>query len=106
MDHLTPFDHDGKLACQAIVFSTDGGKTKFAGYLLRINPGAKARIDSQMQDFKSGRTRSPPNVGVADVEVKRPGAENPWVSRANYAEAGKIMKPECPANATLEMQIP
>jgi hypothetical protein len=29
----TPFQHDGKLACRAHVFSCDGGKTNFVGYL-------------------------------------------------------------------------
>src|SRR6187549_127395 len=36
-----PFDHDGKQAVRAIMFSSDGGKTRFVGYLERYSAAAK-----------------------------------------------------------------
>src|ERR1039458_9705554 len=50
MDHLAPFDHNGKPAVRVWMFSEDGGKTRFPAYLERFTPQAQARILAQMQD--------------------------------------------------------
>jgi hypothetical protein len=106
MDHLAPFDHDGRPAYRVWMFSTDGGKTKFPGYLERYTPAAKTRIESEMQDFKSGKTHMPPNVGPSDAEVKKIGPGNPWVSRADLLQSQAIIKIPNPANGELEVQLP
>jgi hypothetical protein len=105
-EHLPPFDHDGKPAHRAWVYSTDGGNTKFVAYLERYTPAAQARIESQIADNESGKSRIPISVGPADTEVKKPGAGNPWVSRANFAEASKITKIQTPPGTVAEVVMP
>jgi hypothetical protein len=107
VDHFPPFDHGGQLASEVWMFSCDGGKTKFPGFLERYTPQAKARLETALADFKSGKSHIPPAPGPADSEVKKPGPGNPWVSRANYQEAQKITTVQCPAGGgSPEVQLP
>lgn len=91
MSQVPPFDHEGKIAVRAWVYSCDGGKTKFVGYLERFTPQAKKRIESSTQAPGTGGS-----VGPGDSEVKKPGAGNPWVSEANFAAAAKVMEVKPP----------
>jgi hypothetical protein len=107
LSHLPPFEHDGQTASRVWMYSCDEGKTKFPGFLERYTPVAKARIESAMLDFNSGKTHMAPVVGPGDTEVKKPGPGNPWVSRANYQEAQKIITIRCPAGGgSAEIQLP
>lgn len=108
MDHFPPFERDGKTASRLWLFSCDGGKTNFAGYLERFTPEAKKRLESGLAEFRSGKTQVPPSVGMGDSEVKKPGAEHPWVSRTNVQAASKITKVQCPAGGgdDAEIQMP
>jgi hypothetical protein len=106
MDRLAPFDHGGNPAYRAWVYTTDGGKTKFVAYLERYTPAAKARLESQLADYNSGKTHAPPSVGPADTEVKKPGAGNPWVSRADFQLASKITDVPTPAGGVAEPVLP
>ena len=81
---VPPFTYHGKEAVRAVVFSCDGGKTKFVGYLLRHPPEEIATAEKILA--KGGRM--PPG------EVKRPGeAEwsapfNPTKLKGNPGKAG------------------
>jgi hypothetical protein len=85
--NLPPWDSGGKPAYTAMVYSCDDGKTRFVAYLQRYTPDAKARIQRQMEDNHSGKTHNPVSIAPADVEVKKPGSENRWVSSADPAAA-------------------
>lgn len=65
---IPPFDHDGKSAVLAHVYSCDGGKTRFVGYLERINPAMK-------QAFEEARASGDVNELMAQqmTEVQKPG---------------------------------
>jgi len=91
MTNVPPFQHEGKTACRAWVFSCDGGKTRFVGYLERFTPDAKKRIESAKPSSGPGAP-----VGPGDSEIKKPGPGNPWVSRANFAAAAKVQEVVCP----------
>jgi hypothetical protein len=107
MDHLPPFDREGKPAYRVWMYSCDGGVTKFPGYLERLTPQGLARMEPELADYKSGKTRVPPGVGPTDIEVKKPGPGNSWVNRANYQEAQKITVVQCPAGTgSPEVQLP
>jgi hypothetical protein len=90
---LPPFDHDGKPAYRAYVYSCDGGKTRFVAFLERYTPDALRQLEEQR------KSSMPPELGVIDRlmnqgrEVKRPGDAN-WV---NFSDPkGKIIrKPVC-----------
>lgn len=41
VNRVTPFDHEGKQAVKAYVYTCDGGKTRFVAYLERMPEGMK-----------------------------------------------------------------
>jgi hypothetical protein len=91
---LPPFDHGGKPAYRAYVFTCDGGKTRFVAFMSRYTPEAQRKMEEQR------RSKEPPELGVIDrimtsgTEVKRPG-EDKWV-RASNPLAADVRKPKCP----------
>jgi hypothetical protein len=91
---LPPFDHDGKPAYRAYVYTCDGGQTRFVAFLERYTPDARRTLEEQRQ------SKMPPELGVIDRlmtqgrEVKRPG-EATWVNSAD-PKAKSIRKPVCP----------
>jgi hypothetical protein len=66
---VPPFTYHGREAVRAVVYSCDGGKTRFVGYLLRHPPEEKAAAEVILA--RGGRM--PPG------EVKRPG-DAEWAS--------------------------
>ena len=105
MSQIPPFEHEGKAACWVCMFTADGGKTKFPGYLERFTAEAKKRFEAAMAKNRSDMTKMPA-LAMSDTEVKKPGAGNPWVSRARLAESSKITHPEGPAGAELDIVTP
>jgi hypothetical protein len=108
MDQRAPFDHYGKPAYRAYVFSCDGGKTTFVGYLERCTPEGLKRLAALQPDYDAGKTHTPPMPTQGETEVKKPGSGNPWVSCTNYQEAQKITNVQSPAGASgsPEIQFP
>jgi hypothetical protein len=80
-NRLAPFDHDGKQAVEARVFTTDGGKTRFVGYLLRYTDQGKQMIEAMRG--AGGRPMINPAL-LQNVEVKRPG-EPKWIRQSDPA---------------------
>jgi hypothetical protein len=98
---IPPFEHDGKMAVRVAMFTFDGGKTKFPGFLQRYTPEAKRRMEAAMNDPKHGAA-----IGMNDMEVKKPGSGNPWVSKGNLVESAKVMHVDCPEGKELEVALP
>lgn len=74
-DLVPPFDHNGKPACQVFVYSVDGGKSQFAGYLQRFNAAAKKQLNQNANTPRS----------IGGMEVKKPGPKESWVARNTKA---------------------
>ena len=73
----TPFQKHGKEVVRAMIFSCDGGKTTFVGYLLRTAP-SMTPVSSESTTRDS--TPRPPFEGYSQgMQVKKPGAGNEWV---------------------------
>lgn len=68
--HIPPYERYGSEAVGAMVFSCDGGATRFVGYLVRYSPEGKAQMESAMKRGAFG----PP----CGQQVKRPGDAN-WL---------------------------
>jgi len=86
-----PFEHEGKTAVRARLFSTDGGKTIFCGYLERYTPEAKSTLEeSERIGGRGSGSRPQANLDVIlqGIEAKVPGG-SAWVNRSAgpaYAE--------------------
>ena len=91
---VPPFDHRGRPACRAYVFTCDSGKTTFVAYLERYTPEAQRRLKEMRA------SKHPPEFGEIQrivnggVEVKKPGAGQ-W-TKTTDPQAIKIRQPSCP----------
>jgi hypothetical protein len=94
--NLPPFDHDGKPAYQVMLFSCDGGKTTFIGYLSRYTPEALAQIKA----MNSKDPKGPVVPGVMAMpavmmkEVKAPGPGK-WLNQSD-PKSRDVMNIHCP----------
>jgi len=109
-DLVPPFQWEGKTACRAAVFTCDGGKTTFVGYLERYPAGAKKQLDAAQQALKAGgKGAGPAPMAASSVEVKKPGASNKWVAR-HSREAAAVLNvtppPGTPAGGTPQLVTP
>jgi len=90
IDRIPPFDHEGRPAVKAYMFSCDTGKHLWVQYLEKMtDAGAK-----QMAQFRS----SPPGAAASPGNdcwlVKKPGDDS-WTPRANPASQA-ITQPQYP----------
>jgi hypothetical protein len=107
-DKIPPWDRNGKTAVRCYVFTCDGGKTKFAGYLERLTPEAKRMLEGQ----HSGAGGAVP-IGAANpllagmgVEIKPP-LTGSWLPKAD-PRAMAIIAVKCPpgTSGTPELVMP
>jgi len=101
--NIPPFQaSDGKPAYRAHVYSCDGGKTKFVGYLERLSPAAKARQEevSKNPDAAQNATDDPISDGTFVKAPKTGNEDAKWVKRSSPAGL-KIITTEikCPGGA-------
>lgn len=91
-EQIPPFLHEGREAVQALVYTDDGGKTTFVGYLMRFTPRG-VELMRAMRQPAGDRPRALPGLDPglqANTEVKRPGA-GAWVKLSDIAAAGEVM---------------
>ena len=89
---IPPFDHNGSIAVRAYVFTCDGGKTKFTGYMERYTPKAKQMMEGIIES--SGEVSTPPPAVIGGVELKKPGARE-WVKAVDRTRAAEICSVPC-----------
>ncbi len=91
----TPFDHNGKTAYRARVYTSDGGKTQFVGYLERYTPEAAKKIEAAKRGETEPKGRSVlsvvEEVTISGTEIKKPGKGNAWVARSDLQAAPKVL---------------
>jgi hypothetical protein len=95
---LVPFEHDGRPAYRAYVFTCDGGKTTFVSHLERYTPDGLRKMRQLLA--KGGRGTPAAAAVEQDViltgcEIKRPG-DSAWVLNGNDQLAGPILNVRCP----------
>ena len=101
-----PFDHNGKTANRAYVFTSDGGKTTYVAYLERYTPRAIKMLDWAKQMAESG----PPAAGVSEsiaksgLEIKKPG-DSTWINIAD-PRAAAIRKVRAPDGSPAQPVLP
>jgi hypothetical protein len=93
-DKTPPFDHNGKTAYRARVFSADGGKSQFVGYLERYTPEAIRKIEAAKRGETEPKGRSVlsvvEEVTLSGTEIKKPGDGNSWVARSDLQAAPRV----------------
>jgi len=94
-DKLTPFDKDGKEAVRAHLFKCGENGEKFVGYLEKLDPRVRGRLD-QFNANPSNRGRVMP--GQAEAEdtgrlVKRP-MDKTWIPESN-PNAARVTTIKC-----------
>ena len=88
ISRISPFDHDGREAVRAFVFTCDGGKHQWVQCLQKFEADAKRQLEGYNPQ-KGGRL--PSRVSTL---VKRPGASG-WNSAAD-PRSTDIVEPHCP----------
>jgi hypothetical protein len=104
---VPPFDHEGKPAVRAMVFTCDARKTQFVAYLERMTPEAKAKLEAAEANKTPSPTDPMPDremLLMEGVEVKKPN-DTKWIKRAS-AEGSKITDVTCPSGGTLDVVTP
>ena len=100
---IPPFMKDGKQAVRAHVFTCDGGKTKFVGYLEMYTPQEKAMLE---QANKGPNKGAPVYAGFGgQAMVKRPGdPPTMWIPLAPQTTMAyqAVVQPKCPGGGSQE----
>jgi hypothetical protein len=60
---VAPFDHDGKTAVIAEVYSYDGGSKKFCAYVAKYTPDAKKKLEGAIADAMA-KGQSPGSIAL------------------------------------------
>jgi len=99
LDLLPPFDHNGQQAVRARVFSCDGNKTHFIGYLEKYDPEAFKQRNAAL-------ARGEPPIGYnAGPFVKKPGAQyTRWVSANDGSEYTAVISVTSPTGSTTNLE--
>jgi hypothetical protein len=83
---VPPFEHNGKTAVAALIYSYDDGKKQFCAYLAEYTPDAKKKMESA-QSAAERAGQSPGSIALyrdpqfmkQGLRVKKPGAGKPWI---------------------------
>ena len=107
--NIPPFPApDGKPAYRAYVFSCDGGKTKFVGYLERFNPAAKARKEEILKNPDAALTATDdPLPDGTFVKAPKTGNEDAkWLKKSSPAGLKLITADvKCPGGAGTPIEV-
>jgi hypothetical protein len=84
---VAPFDHDGKPAVKALIYSYNDGRKQFCACLQQFTPEGKDRLERALAEAKQ-RGQPPGSVTLFHehdfvqryLQVKQPGAGHEWIS--------------------------
>src|ERR1700733_13119455 len=102
--NIPPYTKDGKPAYQVMLFSCDGGKTSFVGYLQRYSVAGKKEIE------KHTSKGMPPGAGMGPTYLEFKAADNGDIPK-NWAKFGtqqaqKLQTVACPGGGEAEPVTP
>ena len=81
LEKVPPFDHDGKPAVRAFVFTSDGGEHQFVQYLQKFSDDVKGRMDARQLRTQIG-------LGL----IKKPGSAS-WIQESSPKAAAMMAPP-------------
>ncbi len=112
---VAPYDHEGKEAVRAVVFTYDNGSKKYIGYLQKYNQEYKQKLDDSVAKAnKDGIPLSMLEIFTSrdtafnGFLIKAPGPGHPWVPMVTGSteETGKVMNAPSPDGTPREIYIP
>lgn len=95
IDRITPFDHGGKPAVLVHLFSCDGGKTRFVGYLEKLPDHALEQYRASHQGRGDTNPEADDVAGWVGRLVKKKG-DKEWVavSDPRYLDVVQVHCPD------------
>jgi hypothetical protein len=111
VDDIPPYDHNGKTAVRAVIYSWAGGSKQFCGFLEQFPPKAKAAIEAAAA---SAQNHTPPqtagNIAYGEgfspsIEVKKPKSNDPWVLM-NSKAATPVLSIQAPDGSEFDSVLP
>lgn len=100
---IAPFDRGGREAVRARVFTADGGRTRFVGYLEKYAPEARARFSAIEGDVPR-QLDLVEQLRGGGVVVKKPG-QSEWVP-GDSPQAAAVRKVIGPGGAPVTAVLP
>jgi len=100
---LPPILHEGMTAYRANVFTCEGGKAQWVGYIERYSEQGKALMKEMREEQKKGGLPQPVTELLEHIEIKRPG-DTVWVKQSNTERAAQILEVKCPHGGAHEAQ--
>lgn len=110
VDHVSPFDHDGKTAVKINLYVCEGSKQIIGSFLERYKPDAKKKLEAEFAAAKTANKPlmsipMTPDISISGTEVKTPlGGQ--WVSRTDFVASAKVTKVECPDGGAVDSMLP
>lgn len=101
---VPPFEAHGGMAVRAVVYTCDGGQTKFVGYLERY-PADVARQLAGRPPGSSPEDLSALGVMQNSIEVKRPG-QTEWVPARRHDLYARVISVTCPDGSPPALVLP
>jgi hypothetical protein len=110
-DNVPPFDHDGKQAVRATIYSYDNGSKKFCGCLMQFGPKAHKAIEAAIA---KGATADPPLSPQAIMfgqdfagaqEIKKPDSDERWRSPSD-PKAIDALRVQSPDGSPIDLVVP
>jgi hypothetical protein len=93
--NLPPFQKDGKTAYLACVFTCDGGKTTWVGYLERYTPEKLQQIQNSTSAPDQAQSMTKMQSSMRGIQIKRPGDLN-WTDCGDIGRSIRITDVRCP----------
>jgi hypothetical protein len=100
INKVVPFDHDGSPAVMCMVFSCDGGSTKFVGYLEKYPPKVAKMLNDAQSNSNGPDKESLMMQYEGEMLVKKPGSGD-WVNQMQHPEITDV---KCPDGGTGPIQ--
>ncbi len=108
-----PFDHNGKTAVRALVYTYENGHKTFCPVLERYNSAMKKELDEAISAANhDGKPLSSISIfnapgTVYQMDVKLAGSGHEWVSRGNMTQSNKVFEAvQAPDGSTVDLAIP
>ena len=108
-----PFDHNGKVAVRAMVYSYDNGHQMFCPAVERYTSDTKTTLDNAIaQAVRDGKPLTSISVfnspeTMDGMEVKLSGSGNEWISRSDKDKAAKVLSSvKAPDGSAVDSVIP